>query len=82
MKRKEAPWSCPGEAVRVSCLSLLAPVVAAAGAAQTGTAFVEGGSVGIGTPTSSQLLHVESSMADNALVFVENSSGPESVGSR
>jgi hypothetical protein len=58
---------------------LLAPAVAWA---QTGVLFVEGDKVGIGVATPSELLHVKASSPGNTLAFIENSTGPNRVGSR
>jgi len=69
--------------LRITCICVLASSAASSVAmAQTGTLFVRSGKVGIGTDTPSEVLHVKSSTPGNTLVFVENTSGPERVGSR
>lgn len=55
-----------------------APAVAFA----QGVLFVESDKVGIGVATPLQLLHIRSTTPGNTLAYIENTSGPERVGSR
>jgi len=69
--------------LRITCICVLTSSAASSVAmAQTGTLFVRSGKVGIGTETPSELLHLRSSTPGNTLLFIENTSGPERVGSR
>ena len=71
--------SAPRMAILVALMLVALPIAASA---QTGVLYVEGDKVGIGTDAPSQIFHIKSTAPGNTFAFIQNTSGPERVGSR